>query len=78
MKKNYNRTLLACYLGFISQAIMANFAPLLFLRFHAEFGVPLGRIALISTAFFLTQLAVDLLCARFVDAIGYRRAIVIS
>ena len=78
MGKNYQKTLRACYLGFITQAIAANFAPLLFLKFHADYGIPLGRIALISTAFFFTQLIVDLLCARFVDAIGYRRAVIAS
>ena len=78
MQKNYQKTLRACYLGFITQAIAANFVPLLFLTFHADYGIPLGQIALIPTTFFLTQLVVDVLCARFVDAIGYRRAIVAS
>ena len=78
MRKNYQKTLLACYLGFITQAISANFAPLLFLRFHTDLGISLGRIALIPTAFFLTQLLVDVLCARFVDAFGYRRSVVLS
>ena len=77
-KKNYRQTLIACYLGFITQAITANFAPLLFLKFHADYGISLGQIALIPTAFFLTQLLVDLFCARFVDAIGYRRSVVAS
>lgn len=76
--KNYNKTKLACYLGFITQAIAANFIPLLFLKFHKDYGIPLGRIALISTVFFLTQLAVDLFCAKFVDRIGYRICIVTS
>lgn len=78
MKKNYKKTLIACYLGFITQAISANFAPLLFLRFHKEYSIPLGQIALISTAFFFTQLIVDVLCAKFVDKIGYRKSIVAS
>jgi len=78
MKKNYRKTLLACYLGFITQAITANFAPLLFLKFHSDYSIPLGTIALIPTAFFLTQLIVDVLCARFVDRIGYRRCVVAS
>ncbi len=78
MRKNYRKTLLACYLGFITQAITANFAPLLFLKFHADYRIPLGKIALIPTAFFLTQLLIDVFCARFVDAIGYRRCVVIS
>jgi len=78
MKKDYQKTLNACYLGFITQAIAANFAPLLFLKFHADYGIPLGKIAMISTAFYLTQLVVDVFCARFVDAIGYRRSVVAS
>ena len=78
MQKNYKKTLLACYLGFITQAITANFTPLLFLKFHVDYRIPLGKIALIPTAFFLTQLLVDVFCARFVDAIGYRRSVVTS
>lgn len=78
MKPNYQKTLRACYLGFITQAIAANFAPLLFLKFHEDFGISLGRIALISTVFYLTQLIVDVVCAVFVDRIGYRKSVVAS
>lgn len=78
MKPNYQKTLRACYLGFITQAIAANFAPLLFLKFHEDFGISLGRIALISTVFYLTQLVVDVVCAVFVDRIGYRKSVVAS
>lgn len=75
---NYHKTKIACYLGFITQAIAANFAPLLFLKFHHEYHISLGNIALISTCFFFTQLLVDLFCAKFVDKIGYRVCIVAS
>ena len=78
MIKNYNKTLLACYLGFITQAICANFAPLLFLKFHSDYAISLGQIALIPTAFFLTQLVIDVFCAKFVDRIGYRRSVITS
>ena len=78
MEKNYKKTLRACYFGFITQAIVANFTPLLFLKFHTEYGIPLGQIALISTTFFFTQLIVDILCAKYVERIGYRRAVVVS
>ena len=78
MKKNYKKTLIACYLGFVTQAIAANFAPLLFLKFHNDYSIPLGRIALISTLFFLTQLVIDMFCAKFVDRIGYRVCVVTS
>lgn len=78
MAKNYRKTMTACYLGFITQAITANFAPLLFLKFHMDYSIPLGKIALISTVFFLTQLIVDILCSYFADRIGYRRCVVAS
>lgn len=78
MSKNYKKTLTACYLGFITQAICANFAPLLFLKFHNHYQISLGQIALIPTVFFLTQLIVDVLCSYFADRIGYRRCVVAS
>lgn len=76
--KKYNRTLIACYLGFITQAITANFTPLLFLMFNKNYGVSLGKIALIPAVFFITQLIVDIICVRAVDKIGYRKCIVTS
>ena len=78
LKPNYKKTLRACYLGFITQAIAANFAPLIFLKLHNDYQIPLGLIALIPTAFFFTQLIVDIFCAKFVDKIGYRVSIVTS
>ena len=77
-KTDYHKTKIACYMGFITQAIAANFAPLLFLKFHSDYHISLGNIALISTFFFFTQLLVDLFCAKFVDHIGYRVCIVTS
>lgn len=78
MEKKYQKTLLACYLGFITQAITANFAPLIFLTLHTSFNISLGKIALIPTLFFFTQLLVDLFCAKYVDRIGYRVSVVAS
>ena len=77
-KNDYHKTKIACYMGFITQAIAANFAPLLFLKFHNDYHISLGNIALISTFFFFTQLLVDLFCAKFVDYIGYRICVVAS
>lgn len=76
--KNYRKTLIACYLGFITQAISANFAPLLFLTFYRTYEISLSRLALISTCFFFTQLVIDFICAKFVDKVGYRRCVVLS
>lgn len=75
---NYRKTLLACYLGFITQAISANFAPLLFLTFKSTYGIPLEKIALIPTVFYLTQLLIDFAATKFVDRIGYRICVVVS
>jgi fucose permease len=76
--KNYKKTLIACYLGFITQAISANFAPLLFLTFKEDYGISLEMIALIPMVFYLTQLLVDLGATKFADAIGYRTCVVAS
>lgn len=75
---NYRRTLMACYLGYITQAISANFAPLLFLTFRSSYGIPLEKLTLIPSLYFLTQLIVDLASAKFVDRIGYRVCVVTS
>lgn len=75
---NYQKTLRACYLGYITQAICANYAPLLFLTFQKTYNISLGKIALIPTVFFLTQLVVDLAATKFVDRIGYRTCVVAS
>lgn len=76
IRGNYNHTLYACYLGYITQAIVNNFAPLLFLTFQGEFGLTLDKVALLVTINFGTQLLVDYFSARFVDRIGYRPCII--
>lgn len=77
-KKKYKKTLLACYLGFVTQAICANFTPLLFLRFHNIYGISFSNLALISTCFYFTQLITDFVCAGVVNKIGYRKCVVVS
>ncbi len=76
--KNYKKTLIACYLGFITQAITANFTPLLFMTFKDTYGISFEMIALIPMVFYLTQLLVDLGATKFADAIGYRACVVAS
>lgn len=75
---NYRKTLLACYLGFVTQAISANFTPLLFLTFKNTYGIGLEKIALIPLVFYLTQLLIDFAATKFVDEIGYRICVVSS
>ncbi|MFR3687058.1 MAG: MFS transporter [Enterococcus sp.] len=77
-QKNYKKTLIACYLGFVTQAISANFAPLLFLTFKSTYGITLEKIAMIPLVFYLAQLLIDLAATRFADKIGYRTCVVAS
>ena len=76
MKTNYKPTIYACFVGYIVQAIINNFAPLLFLTFQDSYGIPLSKITFLVTFNFLFQLAVDLIAAVVIDKIGYRVAAV--
>ena len=78
MKMNYKTTVVACFVGYIVQAIVNNFVPLLFLTFQRSYGIALSRITLLVTINFGVQLLVDLLSARFLDRIGYRCAAILA
>ncbi|MBQ2987743.1 MAG: MFS transporter [Clostridia bacterium] len=79
MKKlTHKHTIFACFIGYISQAIIVNFAPLLFLTFSETYEIPLEQITLLITINFVTQLLTDLLASEYVQKIGYRRAILLA
>ncbi len=78
MDNGYRRTLRACYTGYIVQAVVNNFAPLLFVTFHTTYQIPMSSITLLITLNFLLQLGVDVLSAAFVDRIGYRSAMLLA
>lgn len=69
---SFRGTILACYVGYITQAVVNNFLPLLFVTLQAEFSLTLAQITLLVTVNFLTQLFTDLLSAKYVDRMGYR------
>ena len=76
IRNNYQHTIYACYIGYITQAVVNNLPTLLFLTFHTEFGIPLTQITLLILFNFATQLLVDLVAAKWVDRIGYRRSVI--
>lgn len=76
IRTNSRHTILACYGGYITQAIVNNFLPLLFLILQDSFGIPLEQITLLVTINFLVQLAVDFIAAKVVDRIGWRVCLV--
>ncbi len=78
MKNQYNRTITACFVGYIVQAIVNNFVPLLFLTFQRSYQIPLSQITLLVTFNFGIQLLVDILSVGFVDRIGYRASMLIA
>lgn len=78
IRENYNHTLNACYLGYITQAIVNNFIPLLFVTFQSSYGIPLPQITLLITLNFVVQLLTDIAATKFVDRIGYRASAIIA
>ena len=78
MKNQYDKTITACFVGYIVQAIVNNFTPLLFLFFQKSYHVPLSQITLLVTFNFGIQLLVDLLSVGFIDKIGYRVSMVMA
>ena len=67
MKERYQSTIAACFVGYIVQAIVNNFVPLLFLTFQRSYHIPLSQITLLVTFNFGVQLLVDLISVGFVD-----------
>jgi len=79
MKKlSYKNTLHACYLGYITQAIIVNLSPIFFVIFKDSYGLDNGDIGIIVFVLFAIQLGVDLASTWFVDKFGFRRCAVIA
>ena len=69
---SYKKTKIACYLGYVTQAISINLLPLLYLTFQNEFSVSLSQLGFLATLLFAVQMAVDLLATRFGKYVSYR------
>lgn len=78
MSDKYQKTMYACFVGYIVQAIINNFVPLLFLTFEKNYHIPLSQITMLITFNFGVQLVVDFFAAKYVDRIGYRTSIILA
>ena len=78
MTPKYNRTLFACYFGYISQAIINNLLPLLFVTLQHQFSLSVAQIGFMVTFNFFMQLVVDLIAAKYADKVGYRACMIIA
>lgn len=76
VKSNFKFTISACFLGYITQAIMLNFPPLLFVFFRESFGISPIEITVLISSNFVLELVVDILASKFADKIGYRRLVI--
>lgn len=76
MKTNYKKTMCACFIGYIVQAIVNNFVPLLFVTFQNSYNISLSQVTSLITVNFIIQLLIDMLSAGFIDKIGYRASAV--
>lgn len=74
----YQHTVYACFIGYIVQAIVNNFIPLLFLTFQSSYQIPLSQITFLVTFNFTLQLVIDFLSAGFIDKIGYRTSTILA
>ncbi len=78
MKPNYKKTMAACFIGYVVQAIVNNFVPLLFVTFQNSYHISLSKITALITVNFIIQLLIDLLSAGFIDKIGYRASAMVA
>ncbi len=78
LRRTYRGTRYACYFGFITQAIVNNLAPLLFIIFQERFRVSYSEISVLVMANFITQLLADVITVKLVKYTGYRTALVLA
>lgn len=74
----YKNTMVSCFVGYIVQAIVNNFVPLLFVTFQLTYGIPLSKITMLVTFNFVVQILTDLVAAKYIDRIGYRAGMVLA
>ena len=75
---SFQRTINACFAGYVVQAVVNNFVPLLFVMFQDSYQIPLSKITLLITVNFVFQLVTDILLAGFIDKIGYKTSVIIA
>lgn len=78
MKLTYKYTLAASYIGYITQAVVNNLVPLLFVTFSQQFGISIVEISMLIVMNFGVQIAVDVMAAAFIDKIGFKRGAVLA
>ena len=72
----YLPTKIASYVGFVVQAVINNFLPILFIVFQNVYGLSYEKLARIIVFNFATQIIVDMCVPKIISALGYRKCAV--
>ncbi len=78
MAKNYGYTRVCCYIGYLVQAIVCNFLPLLFVTFNTQYNISYDMLGTLIVLNFGTQIAVDVLSVKFVNKFGYHNCAMLA
>lgn len=78
MTKKYGLTITACSTGYIVQALVNNFLPLLFVYFASAYQIPVSLISTIIAYNFVLQILIDSFSSSFILKIGHRTACIFS
>lgn len=71
---NWKSTIFACYRGNFTHAAINNLSPLFFIIYQEKFQLSYTLLATLILFNFCTQIVADLVCVKYVDRIGYRKA----
>ena len=78
IKNNYKATIGAAFLGYITQAILLNFPPLLYIFFQDDYGLSLSQVSFLITANIIVELVVDVIVSKIAARVGYRPLILLA
>lgn len=73
---SYRSTIIACYLGNTSMAVVVNLLPVLFIPLREQFGFTYAQLGFLVLINFVTQVSFDIIFSFFVDKYGFRRFVV--
>lgn len=74
LERKYIPTKLAGYVGFVVQAIVNNFLPILFIVFQDIYGLGYEKLGRLIVFNFAVQMFIDFITPKIIHKIGYRRA----
>ena len=78
MGKKYRLTIAGSYIGYVTQAVVNNFTPLLYVFFNDSFNISTAQISILVFVNFFIQIIVDTMSANIALKIGYRRSAIIA